>query len=205
VILFRTCKIASNSPALRFIKRAKNISTIVKLLGTRDMIEDVFKRPLPLSKQFESRFGPEGLNKNVFYTSEKKDTTLYEYGFHLLTDPSLLNKPIYASTYNVELIASGRPLDVTQIKDNAHILSRTSYAEAHTWIRSLDAKSLDVIRYPNVRDPNPGGFNFAIFNRPSVQETGQGPDPLILTTLSGNRVKVQHSDDTEQEISPIIT
>lgn len=201
--LFRTCRISDNAPALRFVKRARDIASVIKLLGTKEMIDDVFNRPLPILKIYESRFGPEGFSKNILYTSEKRDTTLYEYGYHLILDSSLLNRPVYASTYRLSLKTKNKPIDVQQLPSAAQVLSRTSYNASHAWIRTIDAATLDVIQYPNVRDPNPGGLNFAIFNRSSVTSASGGSEPLILTALPNNRVRVQRPHNPEFEIQPI--
>ncbi len=201
--IFRTCRIAE-TPALRFIKRVKDISSVVQFLGSSETIEDVFKRPLPVDKKFESRFAPAGFMKNVLYASEKKDTTYFEYGYHLLRSPDLLNRPIYANIYFLKLITQNQPLDVSQETNKNRILSRTSYADSHPWIQQQNLNTLDVVKYPNVRDPQPGGFNFAIFNKASISATAQAPETLIMTPKTNNTLEIQLHDDSKMTISPLI-
>lgn len=201
--IFRTCRVAE-TPALRFIKRVKDISSVVQLLGASDMIEDVFKRPLPIDKKFESRFAPAGFAKNVLYASEKKDTTYFEYGYHLLMAPDLLNRPIYANIYFLRLVTQNQPLDVSQEVNKNNILSRTSYSDSHSWIRQQNLNTLDVVKYPNVRDPQPGGFNFAIFNKTSINATAQAPETLIMTPKANNTLEIQLHDDSKMTITPLM-
>ncbi|MBL7545121.1 MAG: RES family NAD+ phosphorylase [Bdellovibrionaceae bacterium] len=201
--IFRTCRIAE-TPALRFIKRAKDISSVVQLLGASDMIDDIFKRPLPIDKRFESRFAPAGFMKNVLYASEKKDTTYYEYGYHLLKAPDLINKPIYVNTYFLRLVTHNTLLDVSQAPDKDQILSRTTYTPAHSWINQQDINTLDVVQYPNVRDPQPGGINFAIFNKNSVNIIAQAPETLIMLPQPNNSLELQLVDNSKITITPLM-
>lgn len=201
--IFRTCRIAE-TPALRFIKRAKDISSVIQFLGAQDIIDDIFKRPLPIDKKFESRFAPAGFMRNILYASEKKDTTYFEYGYHLLKSPDLLNKPIYATTYFLKLETPSKLLDVSLENNRNEILSRTNYAPAHNWIKQQDIQNLDVIKYPNVRDPKPGGINFAIFNKTSIRATTQAPETLIMTAKANNTLEVQLDDNSKMTITPFM-
>lgn len=206
MILFRTCSSKSISPALRFVKRTNNIQAVAKFIGATEMIDEIFSRPLPIEKKYESRFGPEGLNRNILYASEKKETTLYEYGYHLLLEPTFQGRAINANTYALDLVSQGAPLDVSEQPNFNRLLSRISYQEAHRWLREIDENSLDVIKYPNVRDRNPGGANFAIFKKESIgaSNTMAVPESLILIPRNGGSVDVQRQSDSTYTIMPLM-
>ncbi len=202
--VFRTCRIATYAPALKFVKRTQNISSLIRLLSTSEMIDEVFHRPLPISKTHESRFAPEGFSKNVLYSSDQKETTLFEYGYHLLKNSSLLNIGVYANIYSLNLLKRFSFLDVSQLPYASDILSKSSYLKAHTWIQAQDLNSLNVIQYPNVHNPDPGGLNFAIFDQSLIQRSAMLPETLVLTPKEDHKILVQSQNKALKVISPLM-
>ncbi len=63
MILFRTCSSKSIIPALKFVKRTKNIQAVAKFIGATEMIDEVFLRPLPIEKKMNQDLGLRDLTR----------------------------------------------------------------------------------------------------------------------------------------------
>jgi len=202
--IFRVCRRPSLQPAAaRFISRAGSIGTglALKAMATEQVVDEVFNRPLPIPVQFTTRFGPAGLLRNVFYTSEKPSTTFYEFGFHLLSDRSLIGKTIAVALHELELISTTKPVQVGGQANHALLLDRCDYSHAHAWIKSLSLASLDTISYPNVREGSAGGgTNYAIYLRGSVAASGKAASLYAMTAHGDETVVCQNSDTSATEI-----
>jgi hypothetical protein len=168
------------------------------------MIDEVFSRPLPVKKKFESRFSPEGFMMNVFYSSERKETTLYEYGYHLLRDITIIGIPVYASTYTLKLITNPlNIIDVSTHQDVISIMSKTSYTHSHMFMNTI-INNLDTIKYPNAREPINGGINYAIFKKESIADLSKSADVLIFKALTADEIDVTDlGSGTTRSIRPV--
>lgn len=205
MILYRTCTARTLSPSLKFVTNSRAIPGVVRLFGSKEMIDDVFSRTLPIPSQYQSRFGPPGFWKNVLYSSETKRTTLFEFSYHLLKNPINHDKAINASTFELNLITSNRPIDVSQEANLSQILNRTNYQDAHVFVNHQNFNQLDIIKYPNVRDPQLGGINYAIFKADSVKPSSNvDAEDLILIPRSNNTVEVQRIKSSVETIAPLM-
>lgn len=190
--------------ALRHI--TTGISQSRTIFTTQKMIEEVFSRPLPIPKNFISRFGPEGLNKNILYASERKRTTLFEYGYHLLREgqPNY-GKTTLVHTHTLVLQCTGQPLDISNIGNLDLILSKTTYQYSHEWMRTLDENILDTVKYPNVRENQPGGFNYAIFKKNSVADSKIQFEEFQITPMKNGEVEIVDQNNVRELIRPVMT
>ncbi len=203
MILFRTCTAKKPSPALKFVSNSAAIPGVVKLLASKEMIEEVFRRRLPIPSEFQSRFGPPGFMKNVLYASESKRTTLYEFGYHLLLNPVNYGKAINASTFELKLVTSTPIIDVSTEGNLSSLMHKTNYSSAHAFVFRQSLQQLDTLKYPNVRDPNPGGFNYAIYKFESVEPSSNiDAEDLILIPRADETIEIQRTHSETETVKP---
>ncbi|NJL23976.1 MAG: RES family NAD+ phosphorylase [Calothrix sp. SM1_5_4] len=205
MILFRTCTAKKPSPALKFVSNSAAIPGIIKLLASKEMVEEVFGRRLPIPSEFQSRFGPPGFMKNILYASEKKRTTLYEFGYHLLLNPINHGKAINASTFELKLVTINPLIDVSQESNLSLIMHKTDYSAAHGFILKQNLQQLDTLKYPNVRDSIPGGLNYAVYKSESVETSSNlDAEDLILIPRADETIEVQRTQSLTETIKPVM-
>ncbi len=149
-----------------------------------------------------TRFGPMGYPKYPLYASEKKDTTYYEFAYWKLKCwQSELNVPTRAATIKFDFVPTLSPKDVKQEPNVKDILNKTTYLHAHNWISALPGIP-ESVSYPSVRDPNPGGINFAIFSA-SAAVNPMLLEDLIMTVVSKDEVEVIIDNKSSIKVLPI--
>lgn len=189
--IFRTTYAQVPSKAQTFIRRV-GVGSIQALFpavkDTKDMVREVFSYQLPIQAKFESRFGPAGLMNNVLYTSDSPLTTQFEIAYHLIRKfgpPYTFN----CATYELALCADPKNIiDVSQQENAAAILDPKTYTHSHAWIRSL--KSLDTVKYPNVRNAGSAGVNYAIYQDTSVVAGVIQPSQFQMTVINTKSAQI---------------
>lgn len=189
--LFRTSS-PKRRKSLQFVSTHAGQAALSQRLENKGFIDEVFSRSTPIPKNFETRFGPEGFQKNPFYASEKKDTTYYEFAYCLLRRQSVLGFAVQAVCFQIVFQGKNKPFDISTHGDATQILDPMSYTAAHAWL--LGEKNIhEAIRYPSVRDPNGGGINFAVFERDAVGETSIVPEEIEFTPQANGTVDLLFS------------
>lgn len=149
-----------------------------------------------------TRFGPMGYPKYPLYASEKKDTTYYEFAYWKLKCwQSELNVPTRAATIKFDFVPTSPPKDIQQEPNVKDILDKKTYLHAHNWINGLQVTP-ESISYPSVRDPNPGGINFAVFSANAAINPVLLED-LIMTVVSKDEVEVIINSMSSINVTPI--
>ncbi len=200
MILHRTSSPKTRN-SLSFLTSAEQQTALLAQLEKQSWINEVFNRPLPIPQDYPTRFGPPGFKKNIFYASERRDTTFFEFGYGLLKSHSLLGRGISAVCFEVRFQGKQKPLDVKITKATREILDPKSYTGAHRWI--LEQSPLpESVRYPSVRDPSKQGINLAIFNPSAVASTLAEIESLVLTPRKDGRIEIESL--TRGPLPPII-
>ncbi len=166
--------------SLSFLTSQGQHTALLAQLDKNSWIDEIFKRPLPIPHDFQTRFGPPGFAHNVFYASERRETTFFEFGYNLLKARSVLGRGIRAVCFEVTFHPKLRPIEISAAENVKELLNPQSYAAAQRWIlqQNLVPESL---RYPSLRDPEQSGINFAIYKRSALKATLLDPEELILT------------------------
>ena len=148
-----------------------------------------------------TRFGPEGFSKRPLYASEKDDTTYYEFSYWKLKDwESEYRMLTKAYLLKFDFNPQSKPIDIQKESDKDQILSRSTYKYSHKWIHRL--KNIpESITYPSVRDPNPGGINFAIYDGKTVSNVVLVQE-VTMMILNSDTVEVTFDNHTQTSISP---
>jgi hypothetical protein len=190
MILFRTSS-PKRRISLSFLSSLDEQVALLRQLEVHTWIEEIFQRTLPIPPAYQTRFGPPGFTKNPFYASERRETTFFEFGYGLLKRPSLTGLAISAVCYEILFSGAERPLDAAQTSKALEILNPKTYDAAHQWVQTLNPLP-EAIRYPAVREPDGGGINFAIYERPAVVGTTAQIEEVTMTPDASGGVTVQN-------------
>lgn len=189
MILHRTSN-PKRRASLSFLRTSEQQRALLAQLETKEWIDEIFSRRLPIPVVFQTRFGPTGFSKNVFYASLEKETSFFEFGYRLLRRLSLVGLSVRAVCFEVDFLRKGDLLDIRDSSDAKAILNRDSYAGAHAWLQELSTIP-DSVLYPSVRDPKGEGLNLAIFERASLVGTMTDPAELIFTPQTDGAVNIE--------------
>jgi hypothetical protein len=189
MILYRTSN-QKRRNSFAFLANSAQQSALLAQLEKQSWIDEIFNRTLPIPAQYPTRFGPPGFSKNVFYASERRETTFFEYGYGLLKPQSTLGRGISAICFEVQFQGKIKPMDLSRVKNVKAILDPKTYIAAHAWLTSL-LPIPESIRYPSVREPSPGGINFAIYESSAVAATHAEIEDLILTPQPSGDIDVE--------------
>jgi hypothetical protein len=204
MMLFRTATLKRRH-SFAFLKTPAQQAALQVQLTKQRWIEEIFSRQLPIPKEFETRFGPQGFLKNPFYASSNKETTFYEFGYGLLKRPSFVDLTVKALCFEVRRAGTSLPLDVAPLPYAPSLLSPTSYEAAHKWLSELQ-RIPESIRYPSVRDPNLDRINWAIYEPSAVLSTLAFPEDIEFTPKADGSVEVLDGSANEMRvIKPIRT
>jgi hypothetical protein len=163
---------------------------------------DHFDRTGGITSEGETRFGPRGFPKWPLYSSEKHDTTYFEFSYWKLKEwQSEIGKPTKACLIVFDFNPQAKPLDVQTEPDFLKIIDIANYGNAHKWITALGSIP-ESISYPSVRDINPGGLNFAIYNGDTVSNVAMREE-VTMTVLNKDEVEVIFSNKTKLNYKPI--
>ena len=185
MILFRTSN-HKRRHSLAFLKTQGQQTALLARLEKQNWIEEIFHRSLPIPVHYPSRFGPVGFSRNVFYASEKRDTTFFEYGYSLLRYSSVVGLGVNAVCFDLQFIGKQKPIDASQSTNLKQILDLKDYSSAHAWLLSLTSIP-ESVRYPSGREPAGGGINFAIFEQGAIAtSTANIEDFSIYSTREWN-------------------
>ncbi len=84
-------------------------------------------------------------------------------------------------------------------------MDRTNYQAAHAFIARHNLNHLDTLKYPNVRDPNPGASNFAIFKSESFKPSANvDAEDLILIPRIDETIEVQRTQSETETVQPMM-
>ncbi len=184
MILYRTSS-PKRRNSLSFLKTQGQQNALVKQLEKRSWIDEIFNRTLPIPTQYPTRFGPPGFYKNVFYASERRETTFFEFGYGLLKAQSVIGKGITAICFEVLFQGKQKPTDVSKESNIKAILDPKSYMAAHAWLRGLNSVP-ESVQYPSVD----GGINFAIYEPLAVAATRAEVEDLVLTPQANGTLDI---------------
>ncbi len=106
-----------------------------------------------------------------------------------------------ASLITLDFNPTGKPIDVQSEDNKDQILDTKSYVHSHQWIQGLSSIPESVL-FPSVRDPNPGGLNFAIFEGSTVSNFLFQQDVTMIVKDEFN-VEVIFPDNTSVTVTPI--
>ena len=155
----------------------------------------------PVDAGSVTRFGFFGCPIRPLYLCEMEPTTLFEYAYWLLKNPSDIHKGIKAYTYEIEMEKKLNFIDVEQLQEKSQImdLSDTQYQNAHGYIKKLDSLP-DYIRYGSIRNPTPGGTNYAYYYGNiekykitkilTITQSHSSPDKEVVVTDQNNKSQV---------------
>ena len=198
--LFR-CSVLKKRNSNKFLDSTGEIYAVGEVLNPIH-IPDHFKRTGGILKDGVTRFGPPGYDRWPLYASEKKDTTYYEFAYWKLKDwKSEVGMQTRASLITFNFNPTDKPIDVRSFANHSSILDKSSYTESHKWILGL-GNTPDSILFPSVRDPNPGGFNFAIFEGSTVSNFLFQQDVTMIIKDEFN-VEVIYPNNTSVIVTPI--
>jgi hypothetical protein len=189
MILYRTSN-PKRRNSLAFLATAGQQTALLARLERQSWIDEIFNRELPIPPQYPTRFGPPGFTKNVFYASERRETTFLEFGYGLLKSQSIFGRGIAAVCFEVQFQGKQKPVDVSGSKNLKAILTPKNYHAAHNWLVAV-VPIPESIRYPSVREPAGGGINFAIYDSAAVGGTLAETEELTLTTQVDGSVDVE--------------
>lgn len=189
MILYRTSN-PKRRNSLTFLATQGQQTALLAQLEKQSWIDEIFNRTLPIPAQYPTRFGPPGFTKNVFYASERRETTFFEFGYGLLKSKSVIGRGIAAVCFEVQFKGKQKPTDVSSAKNLNQILDPKKYEAAHTWLLSLNPIP-ESIRYPSVREPAGGGINFGIYESSAIATTRAMVEDLILTPQINGSVNVE--------------
>ena len=191
--LYRTCSIIRSTNINHFLDTSEEIAAIETLLPTENMIDKVFDRKVSANY---SRFCPPQFLPIPLYVSEDSMTTFYEYCFHLLKNINLIsyNKPLNANLYFLKIIGQPKVKDISVGKPPAGVMSKTSYAKSHAFIKKLKPFP-DIIKYKSVRDKNQKN-NYAIYTKNNVKEDGVLPESILVNIKSDQNIEVYYGGKT---------
>ena len=177
--------------SFQFLANQAQQTALSLKLEKQNWIDEIFNRPTPIPPYFASRFGPPGYRRNVFYASERKQTTFFECSFGFLTRASLIELSINAVCYEIRFQGS-RPLDVRGAPNLSEILdiNPKNYGAAHAWLSSLSPQPKSIA-YPSVREPNGSGINYAIFEKSAIDATSAPTEELIITPRASGLVDIE--------------
>ena len=198
--LFR-CSVLKKRNSNKFLDTTDEIYAVGEVLDPIH-VPDHFKRTGGIHKDGVTRFGPLGYDRWPLYASEKKDTTYYEFAYWKLKDwESEVGMQARASLITLDFNPTGKPIDVQSEDNKDQILDTKSYVHSHQWIQGLSSIPESVL-FPSVRDPNPGGLNFAIFEGSTVSNFLFQQDVTMIVKDEFN-VEVIFPDNTSVTITPI--
>lgn len=202
MILFRTSNYKRRN-SLAFLKTHEQQTALLAHLEKQSWVDEIFSRQLPIPAQFTSRFGPPEYSRNVFYSSEKRETTFFEYSYAILKSSSVTGLGINAVCFDIKFTGRQKPTDASQAKNLKSILDLNDYRAAHQWLLSLNPMP-ESVRYPSVREPAGGGINFAIYERSAVTATAADVEDFVFTSQGDGSVIVQSLHSNGQwKIVPI--
>ncbi|MGK5081849.1 RES family NAD+ phosphorylase [Bdellovibrionota bacterium FG-1] len=189
MILYRTSN-PKRRHSLAFLVTQRQQTALLAQLEKQSWIDEVFNRTLPIPAQYPTRFGPAGFNRNVFYASERRETTFFEFGYGLLKAQSVIGRGIAAVCFEVMFRGRRDPDDVSSAENLEAILNPKGYQGAHQWLLALSAIP-ESVRYPSVREPGGDGVNLAIYEPEVIVGTRAQIEDLILTPQSTGSVDVE--------------
>ena len=138
MILHRTSN-QKRRASFTFLKNQKQQIALLSKLDKKNWIDEIFNRSLPIPKEYSSRFGPPGLMKNVFYGSERRQTTFFEYGYRLLKTQSVIGRGVAAMCFEIRYQGKRKPIDVSNAGNRKDILDPKSYLAAQSWLLGQDS------------------------------------------------------------------
>ncbi len=189
MILYRTSN-PKRRNSLAFLTTPGQQTALLAQLEKQSWIDEIFHRTLPIPAQHPTRFGPPGFTKNVFYASDRRKTTFFEFGYGLLKSQSVLGRGITAVCFAVRFQEKQKSIDVSSAKNGKAILNPKDYHAAHQWLMTLSPIP-ESVRYPSVREPAGGGINFAIYESGAVVGTRAEIEEVILTPQPDGSLDVE--------------
>jgi hypothetical protein len=105
------------------------------------------------------------------------------------------------ATIKFDFVPTLSPKDVQHEPNVKDILNKSTYLHADNWISALQGVP-ESVSYPSVRDPNPGGINFAIFSASAAVNPVLLED-LIMTVVSKDEVEVIIDNKNSIKVLPI--
>ncbi len=119
-----------------------------------ELIATPFRYPLPVGLNYAARFRPPGSMKNVLYSSQEVETTLYEHAFHFLKfrlGMKRLAKTGQRTIFSVRFVKNAPVTDISQRSDVTEICDPSGYESSHAFVAANP--DVGIIQYPSCRDP----------------------------------------------------
>lgn len=151
------------------------------------LIQTPFRYKLPVPDRYAARFRPSFFNKNVFYASAEKSTSLYETSYHFLrqrqhiSDLSQTPEPRTLFTVGINLKTS---FDVRTDADIERIMARDDYSASHAFVRNNP--HIDVFLYPSCRCPKKG-TNAAVLEITRIEKKPRSKELLHFVYDQGKK------------------
>ncbi|MGK5083846.1 RES family NAD+ phosphorylase [Bdellovibrionota bacterium FG-1] len=145
-----------------------------------ELIATQFRYPVPVGVNYAARFRPPGSLKNVFYSSQEIETTLYEHAYHFLKfrlGMKKLAKTSQRTLVSVHFTAHAPIMDLSQHSNIKAITNPKSYEASHAYVATHPETK--VIQYPSCRDPQRRP-NFATRDITCLQKTIEHSQTISL-------------------------
>lgn len=113
----------------------------------------------------DTRFAPVGYPKRPLYITEDPETAIHEFSYWMLQNPDDLKSGVkfWIAIVDINNYQLGHDVNTFDITLQNKLLDKHSYVVSHQWVNDLLPDIPPSIRYPSVRNPNPGGTNIAVF------------------------------------------
>jgi hypothetical protein len=184
----------------KFLNRTEALAVNEKL--EKNIWLDHFYRTGGITKDAVTRFGPLGYPHFPVYACERLSTTFYEVAhWKLLQWQSELLKPTYIYLINLDFTPQKAPLSILKEKNSKDILNLNDYTAAHDWLLSKNSTP-ESITYPAIRDPLPGGVNFAIYRQEAVKDITFS-QRAQMTILNQHEIQIIYENNSVEIIAPI--
>lgn len=148
-------------------------------------IDATFARPLPVQEGHMSRFVPIGYPSHASYFSDNKETTFYEYLYHIITHTHSLGTTLSLAIFNAEVsFKDGKKKNINKLKtvDKKKVLDPNTYKHSHQYVSRL--KSIpSSITYQSVR-VNGKANNHAIYNRSDISNISRDLDAISAKIIN---------------------
>lgn len=121
------------------------------------LIATPFRYPLPVEPKYVARFRPPYYDRNCFYGCAEYRTTVFEYGYHWLSQRvhiSGLSHESQSRTHFTVEFDDLKCIDIREDQQIEKIMNRNDYSSSHNYI--LENKDINSILYPSCRDPECG-------------------------------------------------
>lgn len=190
--LYRTFSIMRHSSIFKFLQPG-DLVTVEHFIPKDDIFYHYLKGQ-PVTTDCITRFGYLNCPVRPLYLSESPLTTYYEFAYWLLKKPEDVKGGIRIATVEVDIVdfSPGEVVNNLDSPKKEMVLDHTTYEHAHEWIKSFD-KLPDNVIYPTVRNPNPGGTNFAIFKGNLSQHKFLNHDEFF--TLEADNISLKLSSN----------